>query len=218
MPPHARRATGEGSITHRADGRWMARFYAWTSAGTRKRITVYGRTRRQATERMREAQEPNRQGIPVPDRTWRLADWLDYWLEHVVAPNRRPATYALYEMVVRTNLKPALGKYPLTRLSSARVQMFLNGQLAHGQSIRRVQIMRTVLSSALTRTMREEFVVRNVARLAELPTWERKPITPWTAAEARAFLDAAKDDPLYPALVLLLVYGLRRGEVRSALA
>jgi integrase len=49
--------------------------------------------------------------------------------------------------------------------------------------------------------------------LAELPTWERKPVTPWTAAEARAFLEAAKNDPLYPAFVLLLLYGLRRGEV-----
>jgi hypothetical protein len=59
-----------------------------------------------------------------------------------------------YEMVARTNLNPALGKYPLTRLSAARVQAFLNGELADGQSIRRVQIMRTVLSSALTRAMR----------------------------------------------------------------
>src|SRR5215813_4636309 len=163
--------------------------------------------------RMREAQERNRQGTPVPDRAWRLADWLDYWLEHVVSPNRRPKTYALYEMIVRADLKPALGKYPLTRLSASRVQAFLNGELAAGQSIRRVQVMRTVLSSALSRAMREELVVRNVARLAELPTWERKPITPWTAAEARAFLDAAKRDPLYPAFVLLLLYGLRRGEV-----
>ena len=58
--------------------------------------------------------------------------------------------------------------------------------------------MRTVLSSALSRAMREELVVGNVARLAELPVWERTPITPWTAAEARVFLDAAKGDPLYP--------------------
>jgi integrase len=182
-------------------------------AGTRKRITVYGHTRQQVTERMREAQEHNRLGIPVPDQAWKLTDWLDYWLEHVVFPNRRPKTYELYKMIVLADLKPALGNYPLTRLSATRVQAFLNGQLAAGQSIRRVQIMRTVLSSALTRAMVEELVVRNVARLAELPTWERKPITPWTAAEARAFLDAAKDDPLYPAFALLLTYGLRRGEV-----
>lgn len=55
-----------------------------------------------------------------------------------------------------------------------------------GRSIRNVQIMKTVLSSALTRAMREELVMRNVARLAELPVWEHQPITPWTAAEARA--------------------------------
>jgi integrase len=162
---------------------------------------------------MREAQERNRQGIPVPDRAWKLGDWLDYWLENVVAANRRAGTYRLYEMTARLYLKPALGKYPLTRLSAARVQAFLNGQLAAGQSIRMVQVMRTVLSSALTRAMREELLMRNVARLAELPTWERQPITPWTAAEARAFLDAARSDPLYPAFVLLLLYGLRLGEV-----
>jgi len=208
-----RRVNGDGSLTRRVDGRWMGRYYAWTSAGTRKRITVYGKTRQEAADRMRAEQERNRQGIPVLDRSWKLSDWLDYWLEKVVAANRRPATYSLYAATIRLYLKPALGTVPLTRLSATRVQAFLNGQLAAGRSIRRVQIMRTVLSSALTRAMREELVMRNVARLAELPSWERQPVMPWTAAEARAFLDAAKDDPLYPAFMLLLLYGLRRGEV-----
>jgi integrase len=211
--PARRRPNGDGSITKRVDGRWMGRYYAWTAAGTRKRVTVYGRTRQEAADRMREAQERNRQGIPVPDRTWKLADWLDYWLEHVVIVNRRPATYRLYEMTVRLYLKPGLGSSPLTRLSASRVQAFFTGQLAAGRSVRTVQVMKTVLSSALSRAMREELVVRNVAHLAELPQWERKPVRPWTAAEARAFLDAAKGDPLYPVFMLLLLYGLRRGEV-----
>jgi integrase len=211
--PGSRRVNGDGSITRRADGRWMGRFYAWTGAGTRKRVTVYGKTRQQAADNMRSAQERNSQGIPVPDRSWKLSDWLDYWLENVVAANRRPATYDLYEATVRLYLKPALGSASLTRLSATRVQVFLNSQLAAEQSVRRVQIMRTVLSSALTRAMREELVMRNVARLAELPGWERQPITPWSAEEARAFLVAAADDPLYPAFLLLLLYGLRRGEV-----
>jgi integrase len=213
VPKRRRRVNGEGSITRRTDGRWMGRFYAWTSSGTVKRITVYGRTREQVTAKMRDAQNRNRQGIPAPDRVWKLADWLDYWLEHVVAPNRRPATYALYELTSRLYLKPALGTITLNRLSAGRVQSFLNSQIAAGYSIRNVQIMKTVLSSALTRAMREELVVRNVARLAELPGWERQQITPWSSAEARRFLSAARSDPLYPAFVLLLIYGLRRGEV-----
>ena len=211
--PARRRVNGDGSIIRRADGRWMGRYYAWTSAGTRKRITIYGKSRQETADKMREAQQRNRHGIPVPDRTWKLGDWLDHWLEQVVAPNRRPATYTLYETTVRLYLKPSLGRYSLARLSAARVQAFLTGQIAAGKSVRNVQIMRTVLSSALTRAMREELVMRNVARLAELPAWSREPITPWTAPEARAFLDAARQDPLYPAFVFLLLYGLRRGEV-----
>ena len=39
--------------------------------------------------------------------------------------------------------------------------------------MRKVQVMRTVLSAALTRAMREELVIRNVARLVELPEWKR---------------------------------------------
>ncbi len=208
-----RKANGDGSIVRRNDGRWMGRFYAWTTAGTRKRVTVYGRTRQEAADKLREAQQQNRSGVPFPDRAWKLADWLDYWLDNVVRVNRRPATWQLYEMMIRLYLKPGLGSVSLTRLSVAKAQAFFNGQLAAGQSVRNVQVMRTVLSSALTRAMREELIVRNVARLVELPTWERQSITPWTADEARRFLAVARDDTLYPAFVLLLLYGLRCGEV-----
>jgi integrase len=92
------------------------------------------------------------------------------------------------------------------------VQSFLNGQLRAGRPVRSVQIMRQVLSTALSRAVREELLVRNVARLVELPAWEPAEVVPWTPAEALAFLGAARDDPLYPAFVLLLLCGMRRGE------
>jgi len=73
--------------------------------------------------------------------------------------------------------------------------------------------MRTVLSAALTRAVREELITRNVARLVELPEWQASTIRPWTAEEARQFLDASRPDPLHAAFVILVTYGLRRGEV-----
>jgi integrase len=96
------------------------------------------------------------------------------------------------------------------------VQKFLNAKLAEiepGESIRLVHVLRQVLSAALSRAVREELVSRNVARLVELPPWEAAEAVPWSAAEALAFLTAAKSDPLYRAFVLLLLYGMRRGEV-----
>lgn len=209
-----RRLNGEGTISGpRKDGRYVGAFYARTSAGTIKRVYVYGKTREQARDRMVEEQSKAIRGIPAAAESWRLAAYLDYWLENIVRPSRRAATYALYESMTRLYLKPGLGHYWLRRLSVPIVQSFLNAQLGQGKSIRNVHIMREVLSAALTRAVKEELIGRNVARLTELPGRESRDIRPWSADEAVEFLHAARHDPLYPAFVLLILYGMRRGEV-----
>ena len=109
-------------------------------------------------------------------------------------------------------IHPAWTRSRLTSLSVPGVQQFLNNRLEKGDSIRKVQVMRTLLSAVLTRAVREELLVRNVARLAELPESRRRTIRPWAASETRQFLAAAKDDLLYAAFVLLIFYGMRRGE------
>lgn len=213
----ARKRNGEGTISGpRKDGRFVGAFYAPTTAGTVKRVYVYGRTYDEARENLVREQAKAASGIPVPAKSWKLGPYLDYWLEHVVKPTRRPATVSLYETCIRLHLKPGLGKHELRRLSVAAVQRFLNGKLREidpGESIRLVHVLRQVLSAALSRAVREELVSRNVARLVELPPWEPAEVIPWSAPEALAFLAAAKSDPLYPAFVLLLLYGMRRGEV-----
>jgi integrase len=217
MPPHQqpsrrRRINGDGSVYKRQDGYWVGAFYAHTTSGARKRVVVYGKTLEEARAKLGKAQEQARLGVPVPDESWKLGPYLHYWLEHVVKRNRRPATYALYETNIRLYLIPGLGTRQLKQLSVAAVQMFLNQRLEKGDSVRKVQVMRTVLSAALTRAVREELIQRNVARLVELPEWQRSTIHPWTAEEAKRFLAAARPDPLYAAFLLLILYGLRRGE------
>jgi integrase len=208
-----RRVNGDGSVYKRQqDGYWVGAFYARTTSGARKRVVVYGKTLNEARDKLGKAQQQARAGIPVPDEAWKLGLYLEYWLENFVKRNRRPATYALYEMTSRLYLIPGLGNRRLTSLTVPIVQQFLNQRLEKGDSVRKVQVMRTVLSAALTRAVREELIVRNVARLAELPEWHRSTIRPWTAAEARGFLSVARPDPLYPAFVLLILYGMRRGE------
>jgi integrase len=211
-PRRRHRVNGDGSVYKRKDGYWAGAFYARTVSGARKRIVVYGRTLDEARDKLGKAQQQARSGIPVPDESWRLGPYLDYWLENFVRRNRRPATYNLYEMITRIYLKPGLGGRRLTLLSVRDVQQYLSIRLEAGDSVRKVQIMRTVLSSALTRAVREELISRNVARLVELPESRRATIHPWSADEAKRFLTAAKSDPLYAAFVLLIFYGLRRGE------
>jgi len=208
-----RRPNGEGTIYRRKDGRWEAAMYATTNTGTRKRVRIYGQSRNEVHAKLTDETAKAHRGVPVPEHGWRLEAYLDYWLEEVIRRVRRPATYSLYEMIVRRYLKPGLGKRQLTRLTVPIVQMFMNERLGAGDSVRKVQVMRTVLSSALTRAMREELLSRNVAQLVALPEWTRKEVQAWSADEARAFLNAAQVHSLYAAFLLLLVYGLRRGEV-----
>ena len=212
MPPR-RRSNREGSIWQRKDGRWTGAAYVLTTDGTFRRAYVYGRTREQVHARLVELQDRSARGIPRADRPWKVGEYLDYWLENSARPGARPTTYAKYETITRLYLKPGLGRHRLDRLSVAVVQSWLNGCLAAGDSIAKVHVMRTVLGSALTRAMREELVSRNVARLVSLPPERPARQQPWSASEALAFLQAARGDPLCPAFVLLLIYGLRRGEV-----
>jgi integrase len=73
-------------------------------------------------------------------------------------------------------------------------------------------ILAGVLGRACRVWAREGLIPRNVARLVELPQWQRATIRPWTADEAKQFLTAARPDPLHSAFVLLVLCGLRRGE------
>ncbi|EPZ18430.1 tyrosine-type recombinase/integrase [Mycobacteroides abscessus] len=208
-----RRTAGEGTVYRRKDGRWEAAAYLPTAIGTRRRISVYGSTRAEAHRKLTTRLADAERGIPTPERSWTIAGYLDYWM-HDVAPLRlRPKTLELYESVIRIHLKPLLGQQSLTRLSVPILQQVLNRYLAAGHSIRTVRGTRTVLSAALTRAMREELVTRNVARLVELPGEQPKEVVPWSASEAARFLTVAQQDPLFPAYLLLMLYGLRRGEL-----
>ena len=71
--------------------------------------------------------------------------------------------------------------------------------------------MRSVLANAV----REELVPRNVAALVKLPAIRRKKGKAWSSDEARRFLESARMDRsrVYAAYVLILVLGLRKGEV-----
>jgi integrase len=208
-----KRSNGEGTISRRKNGTFEGAVYVLSAGGGRKRVHVYGKTRVEVDEKLTAAKRQSQQGVPVPDRERKVGEYLDYWLKYAVRSKRRPLTYRRSESIVRLYLRPGLGKCVLHRLSVQTVQEFIDQLYVSGVSEASLFQVRKVLSASLTYAMRQELVVRNVARLVELPTYQPNEAPHWTAAEATRFLRAAEADPLYPAFVLLLLYGLRSGEV-----
>jgi integrase len=63
--------------------------------------------------------------------------------------------------------------------------------------------------------MRQELVERNVAELVTAPRQRKRRVAPWVSEDARRFLESARadGDAMYAGFVLVLVLGLRKGEV-----
>lgn len=84
-------------------------------------------------------------------------------------------------------------------------------------SRRTIQAARNTLRAALGHAQTEEILSRNTASLTKLPSARKRTrkSSNWSVEEARSFLETARDqdDPLYAAWVLILVMGLRKGEV-----
>lgn len=72
--------------------------------------------------------------------------------------------------------------------------------------------MRAALGYAITE---EGLITRNPAGMVRLPSARRRKVRAWSVAEACQFLESARTDhhPLYTAYVLMVVLGLRLGEV-----
>ena len=223
------------------DGRWEGAAYVLTTAGTLKRVRVYARSRDEARKNLTRLVEQSDQGIPVASKSWTVAEYLTYWLRHIVYEERRPKTYQGYEGVVRLHLIPGLGKKRLSKLSAQDVRTFVTrirnecqcckhgwdaerdeprccalkgGQCCGSKlSSRMVQSIHAVLRNALQSAVREELLPRNVAQLVKVSAPKYKVNRGLTVAQARRVLKVAADERLHALYVLALCLGLRRGEL-----
>ncbi len=235
-----RRANGEGSIYQRSsDGRWVGSALVYTSSGARKRRPVYGASFDEVRTKLDRLRGNSANGIPVPDRSTTVAEYLEYWLREVVS-HRRPRTAEGYRSIVRNHIIPVLGKKRLDKLTGADVRNLiavsrqkcvccvkgLDRRRAKADqccsvgkccqrspSKRQIQYIHAVLRNALSNAERDELVSRNVAKLVKIPTPRYKVGKGLSVKETKRLLAAAEDTRLYAVYVLAATLGLRRGEL-----
>jgi integrase len=150
--------------------------------------------------------------IPFSSKNWTVGGYLDYWLKDVMPYKVRINTMVTYESMVRIYIKPTIGKKKLVELGVRDVTQALDELERKGVPSRTRQKYKQALSSCLSHAMREELVFRNVAMIAKIPIVRASPIIPWTASQARYFLEQARDSRYYVAYLMMITYGMRIGE------
>ena len=207
-----KRGNGEGSITRRKDGRWMARYIVPTSKGPKRR-TVYGKTRKEAADKLAKVLSDRIEGIVYDDESTTVGEYLDGWLKSSVRGSVRQSTYDRDASIVANHLRPALGAIKLKKLSAAHVQSFYRDRLDAGLSPSTVHKMHAILHKALSQALKWNMVPRNVTEAVRPPRSAPKEMRPLSPEEARRLLRATRGDRLEALYVLAVTTGMRQGEL-----
>jgi integrase len=229
-----RRANGEGGVYQRAAGGWEGKLsYIDAATGKRRRVSVYGKTRRAAVAALDDARKRVVDGGPPRDsNAVTVAGWLARWRETTLAvSDRKPATRALYATLAAKHIEAdRLGALPLGRVRASDVEAWvlrLRSQTKPGRaegaeaaepapvralSDSTIRTTYTVLRAALDAAVRDGLIARNPAAAVHRPGVARAEARHLDAAELAAVLDAAKASRYHLALVLIAATGLRRGE------
>ena len=208
-----RRSNGEGTLFKRKDGRWSAQTFVTLTNGTTKRICITNRDRNVVKAKLSEVLSNEQRKISYIDKEWKIDDYLDYWMKNIQQNRIRETTIRAYSIAITNHIKPVLGGHMLRSLTVNDVRNAMNELEKRGCPGAMRKKCLEVLSSCITCAMREDLVFRNVAQLVEKPKYIPKETVIWTAEQAALFLRTFREHPHYIAFLLLLTYGIRRGEV-----
>src|SRR5262245_14945022 len=146
--PRARRGRGEGGVHQRADGSWAGVLsLGHDGNGRRKRKWVYAPTKAEVLEKLKALQ--TRVGHCVDAGRTTVGEHLTHWLENVVKPNTKLATFDRYNQIVRLHLLPTVGGTRLDGFNPASVEALYAELRRAGRGARTIQMCGVVLGTAL---------------------------------------------------------------------
>lgn len=209
----AKRGNGEGSISKRSGGGWMAQYYVLSGTGGRERRTLYAGTRTEAAKKLARAIGERDTGFVVDAGKLTVGDYLERWLEDSVKGTVRTSTYEAYRYMVEPHLVPFLGALKLRDINPVHVRALYREKLEAGLSTATVRKMYAVLSKAMKQAVLDGLVHRNVCDSVRPPKLARKEIRPLDPEQAGALLRAAASDRLEALYVLAVHTGMREGEL-----
>lgn len=122
------------NIYKRKDGRWEGRYIKhYGENGKPKYGYVYARTYSEAKSKLIEKKSTvGKSTGSIRGFDCSYSDVLDAWLRSSRI-NIKESTYARYVHLVETHIRPHLGKYPLSTISTQLVEGFIENKLREGR-------------------------------------------------------------------------------------
>jgi integrase len=212
MADRKRRGRGEGSVYLDGD-RWVGTVsLGYTGTGKRRRRKVYGSSKKEVMEKLRNLQV--RSPLLSDAASLTLGEYLQRWLENTAKVKVRPTTYQRYEQLVRLHVIPHLGSVKLAKLEAMHLEQFY-ADLTRAEAGTWTQKMAgTLLSNALRRAVKLKLIPTNpAADYDNKPRPAHREMRTLTPEQTRQFLQFAAEYRLKALFVLATATGMRQGEL-----
>jgi integrase len=207
-----RRGNGEGTISRRKDGRWVARYFIETTEG-KKRKALYARTRSEAASKLAAA-IAERDGKPLTAEPSKLPVH-DYFREWLAAkkPELAPDTHRRYTTIVESHLS-LLGALKLSDLRRAHIETLKNRLRQELKPSTTIHIM-AVLSAALNQAVAWELIDTNPVSHVKRPKDRNKKMRSLSEDEAMKLMQVVRGTRREAMYLVALKLGPRAGEIRA---
>lgn len=202
-----RRGNNEGSWWQGNGGRW----YADITVGPGKRVRRSAKTQRELKAKIREVRHQAEYGQLVIGRSPTLAQYLDTWLQNVVAPSLEEHTHACYADRMR-HVTALIGHLRLTALTPDDIRGCYRQLERRELSKSTIRGTHVVLKRALTDAVNDRMLSWNPASVVHPPKVERAPVHALTPLEVQRLIGHTRKDRLGPLWHVLVTTGLRFGE------
>lgn len=211
-----------GSVNVRKRGNTYQYYFEAASVnGKRKQISKSGfRTKTEALEEGNIAyNEYSTTGLNFKEKNISYSDYLDYWIENYCKINLKYNTIQAYKTIIEKYLKPGIGMYRLSSLTSVKLHSFIT-ELCSKYNFSRAyfsNILKVIKGSFREACNVYGFVRYNPAMTLRLPKMEEKKKNikhVYAQEEIDKILTRFKDNDTFTCAFLTSCYtGMRTGEV-----
>lgn len=215
-----RRGNNEGCVYKDKQGHWRGVVSLPSADGKYKKKCVYGRTRKEAVDKMNEILSQIRTNTYIEPCKVTLYEWLCTWLEQYCKNEVRLSTYVNYDTYVQRHIRNSIGGYKLCDLNTSIMQMFFNDKAKNGKlngsgglSPKTLKNMHDMLHRALNKAVHLDMILKNPTDFVTLPKRKKSEMRYLTLNEQKQLQEALVGERLEMPVLLALYTGMRQGEM-----
>lgn len=182
---------------------------------TGKRIRVFKNvsgSKREAKSVMHKMIAEMEQGKLTKKSHKTVGEWMDEWVSEYL-PRVEETTKIGYKTKIKCYIKPTIGDILISSLRAEHIQRMVNGMIEEGLAPKNIRDTFNNINAAMKKAVKLRLIPYNPCEAVELPKLKKYRAKVYSPTMIQALLNKAKNTSMYLPVFLLVMVGLRRGEL-----